>query len=115
MAQQQSIVPKPGSTPKRWFQDLLHRFSDNFTQCFLISAFLTILGIASSLFVMVMYDKVISIKATDSIKYFVAGMLIAIIADYNLRQTRQKIFSWIGTRLEVILAPVIINDLLPKK
>ncbi len=112
MAQQQSIVPKPGSTPKRWFQDLLHRFSDNFTQCFLISAFLTILGIASSLFVMVMYDKVISIKATDSIKYFVAGMLIAIIADYNLRQTRQKIFSWIGTRLEVILAPVIINHML---
>lgn len=106
------ITPKPNSTPGRWFFDILHRFDSSFIQCAIISAFLTILGIASSLFVMVMYDKVISIKATDSIKFLVSGMLIAIIADYSLRQTRQRIFSWIGTRLEVILAPTIIHQML---
>ncbi len=105
-------TPAPGSTPKRWFLDLIHRFRGSLVQCLIISACLTILGIASSLFVMIMYDKVISIKALDSIKYLASGMLIVIIADYNLRQTRQRIFTWIGTRLEVILAPAIIHQML---
>ena len=98
--------------PMRWFRGLLLQQKSLIRHAFLLSLFINIIGIFSSIFVMIVYDKVISVHALDSLIYLVIGMLLAIGMDHVLRELRHKMFSWYGNRTDAIIAPAILERII---
>jgi len=96
----------------RWFRGLLLQQKSLIRHAFLLSLFINIIGIFSSIFVMIVYDKVISVHALDSLIYLVIGMLLAIGMDHALRELRHKMFSWYGNRTDAIIAPAILERII---
>lgn len=100
------------TNPMRWFRQLLLQQKSLIRFALFLSLFINIIGIFSSVFVMIVYDKVISVHALDSLTYLVMGMILAIGIDHTLRQLRQKIFAWYGNRTDSIIAPAILERII---
>jgi ATP-binding cassette subfamily C protein LapB len=66
---------------------------------------------------MSLYDNVIHVHSSETIKYILSGILLVIILDYFMRNIRQRIFTWFGTRLASITVPQLFEKMisLPSK
>lgn len=106
------IVDQVDPSPYRWFQGILYRLKPQLTQGMILTFLSIIFSILASLYIRVLYDRVISVKAIDTLYYLFPGILLAIIFDYFVRQMRSHIFSWIGTRLDAIMSPLILDKIL---
>ena len=102
------INPKTWS----WFRDLLRRFDSIILQVFAVSLIINILALASSLFVMVVYDKVIGSHSAETLQYLVVGALLAMASETMLRFLRARTFAYFGVRLDAITTTAIFERLL---
>lgn len=106
------IVAQIHPNPYRWFQGILYRMKSQLNQGILLTFFSILFSILISLYIKVLYDRVINVKAIDTLYYLFPGILFAIGFDYLLRQMRSRIFSWFGTRLDNIMSPLILEKML---
>ncbi|MEM7293113.1 MAG: ATP-binding cassette domain-containing protein, partial [Pseudomonadota bacterium] len=83
-----------------------------FVQGLVLSLFSNLLAIALPLFVMVVYDKVISSRSTDSLYLLVAGVTLALLLDTLLRLTRSKMFAFAGSRAALTVGNKVFGLLL---
>jgi len=98
--------------PYKWFRQLTKRFDDIFIQAFLVSFLINILALASSLFVMTVYDKVIGSRSVATLEYLVFGALLAMIMEAMLRYLRARSLSFFGVRVDAITSQLIFERLL---
>ncbi len=96
----------------RWFKGIVYRFKPQIKQGMILTFMITFFSIFSSIFIMNMYDKVIYIHSPETIKYLVSGILLVIGFEYYLRQVRLRIFTWTGTRLAAIIAPLVFERII---
>jgi ABC-type bacteriocin/lantibiotic exporter with double-glycine peptidase domain len=78
----------------------------------LTSFFINLLAVAMPLFIMSVYDKIIGVSSTDTLKSFIIGIGIAIIAEFMLRMMRLKSIAWLGVRLDNIVSNTIFERLI---
>ncbi|MCF6188466.1 MAG: ATP-binding cassette domain-containing protein, partial [Desulfobulbaceae bacterium] len=101
-----------GENPLQWFRQLIKRFDAIFLQAFLVSFLINILALASSLFVMTVYDKVIGSRSVETLQYLVFGALLAMTMEVMLRYLRARSLAFFGVRVDAITSQLIFERLL---
>ncbi|NQV99211.1 MAG: ATP-binding cassette domain-containing protein [Rhodospirillales bacterium] len=102
----------PAQQKMGWFRAVSERFRSLFYQTLGITLVLNLLALATPLFVMGVYDKVVATGSLPTLKYFAAGVGIAIACDMVLRYFRTKTLAHIGARLDNIVGIAIFHKIL---
>lgn len=100
------------SSDKPWFTKLLYRFKGVFQQVFLASLFINILALITPLFMMSVYDKVIGAHSGETLKFLLAGVILAAGVEFTLRYLRSKSLSWFGSRIDYIVSNAVLEKLM---
>lgn len=95
-----------------WFRAVSERFRSLFYQTLGITLVLNILALATPLFVMGVYDKVVATGSMPTLWFFAIGVAIAIGCDMVLRYFRTLILAHIGARLDNIVGIAIFHKIL---
>ncbi len=90
-----------------WLKKILEDLKPIFTEVFIGSLFINLLAIAVPIFVLQVYDRVISHSGISTLQGLMLGMLGVIFFDFILRQTRSKLMQRVAVNLDVK-----VNDLL---
>jgi ATP-binding cassette, subfamily C, bacterial LapB len=105
-----------GDLPKRhWFWSVARRFWANYSHVALAALIINLLALASPLFIMSVYDRVVPNGAIASLVALGVGMVIAIIFDFVIRTVRARIIDMTGKKLDVVLASDIFEHVLSIK
>jgi len=95
-----------------WFRAVNERFRSLFYQTLGLTFFLNVLALATPLFVMGVYDKVVATGSMPTLAFFAAGVSIAMVCDLFLRYIRTRILAFIGARLDNIVGIAIFHKIL---
>ena len=87
-----------------WMGDLSQRFSGPLVQLTVMTFVLNMLAMLVPLFVMAVYDQVIPTNSVHILYYLSAGIAIAFIIEGGLRVVRARMVSYLGGRIEQIVA-----------
>ncbi len=103
------IRPKP---EKRWFWDVLLFYGPIYRHVALASVVVNTIAVASSLFVMNVYDRVIPNNAYDTLWVLAVGVGIAYLFDFILRNLRSHFVDLAGRNADVVLSSKLIDKVL---
>lgn len=95
-----------------WFRTLLERFRTTFWQVFMLSVVLNTVSLATPLFMMLVYDRVIKAHSPESLAPLVMGAVLALISEWGMRSLRARSLVWFGARLDNIVSNKIFQHLL---
>ncbi|KAF0224751.1 MAG: ATP-binding cassette subfamily C [Rhodospirillaceae bacterium] len=95
-----------------WFRTVLDRFRPLFWQAFFVTLFLNLMALATPVFVMNVYDKVIGTNSMPLLWALCAGVAMALLFDAVLRAVRARILAFIGARLDNIMGNNIFQHIL---
>jgi ATP-binding cassette subfamily C protein LapB len=97
-------VPAVHGHDEHWFWGAIVRLWPTYAYVALAAAFINVLAIASPLFTMNVYDRVLPNKAIPTLWVLAAGMAIALLFDLALRALRSWLIDSAGRRADVLLA-----------
>lgn len=95
--------------PEHWFWGVVSRFWSNYSHVALAAFIVNTLALASPLFTMNVYDRVVPNGATASLAALAIGLTIAILFDFVLRTVRSRIIDMTGKKIDVVLAANIFE------
>lgn len=95
-----------------WFRAVTERFRGLVYQTLGLTLLLNVLALATPLFVMAVYDKVVATGSMETLAYFAVGVSIAIACDMVLRGIRSRIMAFIGARLDTIVGNAVFHRIL---
>jgi len=105
-----------GDLPRRhWFWTVVKQFWGNYSHVAIAALVVNILALASPLFVMNVYDRVIPNGAIPSLIALAFGLGIAIVFDFILRIVRSRIIDMTGKQVDVVLAANIFEHVMSLK
>ncbi len=105
-----------GDLPKlHWFWSVVGRFWSNYSHVGIAAFVVNILALASPLFVMSVYDRVVPNGALPSLIALAIGMGIAVVFDFIMRTVRSRIIDMTGKKVDVVLAANIFEHVLSLK
>lgn len=94
-----------------WFRALLERFKGLFWQVFTVSVILNIAALGAPLFIMLVYDKVVSSHSPETLTPLIIGAVLALACEAALRKLRLQSLAWFGARLDNIVSNKIFEQL----
>ncbi|GAB6042616.1 type I secretion system permease/ATPase [Endothiovibrio diazotrophicus] len=97
---------------RAWLWDTLRRFWPSYGQVLLAALMINLFALASPLFVMNVYDRVVPNQATDTLWVLAAGMLIVIVFEFALQLIRAQFLDNVGKRADVLLSSRIFARVL---
>lgn len=95
-----------------WFWMVMERFRPLVYQVLGLTLLLNLLALATPLFVMAVYDKVVATGSMSTLAYFGVGVTIALVCDMVLRKIRTRILSFIGARLDNIIGNEVFKRIM---
>ncbi len=95
-----------------WFRTVIERFRTLGYQVFGLTLMLNLLALATPLFVMAVYDKVVATGSIETLSYFAIGVGIAIACDLVIRGVRSRVLAFIGARLDNIVGNAVFQRIL---
>jgi ATP-binding cassette, subfamily C, bacterial LapB len=103
-------VVAAGDLPREhWFWAVVRRFWSNYSHVALAAFIINTLALASPLFIMNVYDRVVPNGALASLTALAIGLTIAIMFDFVLRTVRSRIIDMTGKKIDVVLAANIFE------
>ena len=102
-------VAAGGLPEDHWFWGVVRRFWSNYSHVALAAFIINTLALASPLFVMNVYDRVVPNSAISSLTALAIGLIIAIVFDFVLRTVRSRIIDMTGKKIDVVLAANIFE------
>ncbi len=99
-------------TGKTWFGAVLKRFVSSYWQVLAVGFFINLAALSAPLFIMTVYDRVISAHTPDVLMMLSVGVGIALVLEWFLRQTQSKILSGFSSRLDNVVSNHIFGRLL---
>ena len=100
------------SASTSWLLKFVGRFRPLITLLFAVTFISNLFALAVPLFIMGVYDQVIAAGSTETLRYFLGGMAIALLADTALRFLRARALSYIGARLDILLGSEVFGQVL---
>jgi ABC-type bacteriocin/lantibiotic exporter with double-glycine peptidase domain len=91
---------------------VLRSFRSRLLAVFWQSFFISLIGLAVSLYVMYVYDKAIGTGSADTLIMFALGALAGLAIEMVLRARRARGISWIGARFDAIVASNSLKSVL---
>ncbi|WP_288348718.1 ATP-binding cassette domain-containing protein [uncultured Thalassospira sp.] len=95
-----------------WFGGIAARFSSLGYQLLLLTLVLNIMALATPVFVMGIYDRVIGTRSIPMLIQFSIGIVIVMVLGWILRSLRSQIVSHFGARLDTLVSGAIFERLL---
>jgi len=95
-----------------WFWMVMERFRSLVYQILGLTLLLNLLALATPLFVMAVYDKVVATGSLSTLAYFGIGVGIALICDWILRKIRTRIFAFVGARIDNIVGNEVFKRIM---
>lgn len=100
------------ASKRRWFSSLVYRFSGSFWQVLLTCLALNIFALAPPIFIMLVYDRVISPYDLSALAVLATGVGLALVAEWALRDIRSEGLAWMTARLDNIVGSGIFAHML---
>ena len=94
-----------------WFRALMGRFKGTFAQILTAGFILNMIALATPLFIMLVYDRVIAAGSIETLPMLACGALIAIGFEWKLRHIRSAGLSWLAGRMDNIVGNKIFAHL----
>lgn len=101
--------------PQSWFWGVIKNTWPLYIEVLLASFFINIFAIASSLFVMNVYDRVVPNGAMDTLWVLSIGVLIVFTFDFVMKMLRGYFIDIAGKKTDVILSANIFEQMLGVK
>jgi ABC-type bacteriocin/lantibiotic exporter with double-glycine peptidase domain len=98
-------------TGHRWFRALLSRFRGLLGQIFLVGTALNAVALATPLFIMLVYDRVIASRSPETLAGLTVGVGLAIATEWALRAVRSKSLAWLAARLDHLVNTAVFERL----
>jgi ATP-binding cassette subfamily C protein LapB len=95
-----------------WLKEILKPLRASYREVFLMSMFINLLALAVPIFTMQTYDRVINSQGLITLWGFVIGMVLVVLCDVVLKQTRSRIMQRAALRIDVHLGNKLFNKIL---
>ena len=95
-----------------WVRSVVQRFRPLVFQAAVMTALLYVLALATPLFIMAVYDRVIATGSHETLVYLGIGVSIALVCDLLLRTLRSRVMGYVGARLDNIIGTAIFEHIL---
>jgi ATP-binding cassette subfamily C protein LapB len=105
----------PEQPAGHWFWSVIRQLWPTYMQVAVAAAIINVLALASPLFVMNVYDRVLPNKAQSTLWVLAVGVGLAVLFDFILRTLRGWIVDTAGRRADVLLASRIFEHVLSIK
>lgn len=102
-----SVLPS-----KNWFWGTLAQFWPIYSQVIITSIFINFFTLASTVFVLTVYDRVVPHNALPTLWVLVIGVLIIFIFDFVLRNVRGYFLDIAGKNADILLASRLYEHVL---
>ncbi len=107
------IVPGESPAPStNWFWGTLFQFWPIYSQVVVTSLFINLFTLASTVFVMAVYDRVVPNNATTTLWMLAIGVMIIFIFDFILRLLRNYFLDVAGKNADILLASRLYEHIL---
>lgn len=103
---------KANSVKKNWFWGSFKQSKWLYTQVIVAAATSNFLGLSTSLFIMVVYDRVVPNEAIESLIALTIGVLIALGFDFLIKTLRGNFIDRAGQRADSRMSRLIFDKLL---
>jgi len=108
---EESFAALPG-IETHWFFAPLWKFRGYFIQAGIASLLTNLFAVGTSLFAMVVYNRIIPSNALSSLLVLVVGMAILLIADYLVKTVRSKLLGAAGVEADLVIADRLFTQVL---
>ncbi len=98
-----------------WFWSALWRYKNIYYEVMVAALFINILAIASPLFTMNVYDRVIPNSTFSTLWFLAAGVLVAFIFDFILKNLRSHFVDTAGRKADNVISARIFEQMLAMK
>lgn len=95
-----------------WFHSALAQNRWSYVQVIIAAAVANILGLTTSLFVMVVYDRILPNQAIESLIALTIGVGIALLFDFLIRTLRAGFIDRAGQRADLVMGRAIFERLM---
>ncbi len=95
-----------------WFWSSLSQSKWTYAQVILAAAVSNFLGLSTSLFIMVVYDRVVPNQAIESLIALTIGVIIALAFDFIIKTLRANFIDRAGKRADSRMSKIIFNQLM---
>ena len=112
----QTVTEDPSELlQKSWFWGTLLQFWPIYSQVIVTSIFINLFTLASTVFVMAVYDRVVPNNALSTLWFLAIGVLIVFIFDFILRVIRGYFLDVAGKNADILLASRLYEHVLGMK
>ncbi|PCK07314.1 MAG: type I secretion system permease/ATPase [Alteromonadaceae bacterium] len=95
-----------------WFWSTLNLSRPIYRDALIAAFFINLFAIASPLFVMNVYDRVVPNHATDTLWVLTAGMLVVMVFDFILKSLRAQLLDTAAKKSDVLLSARLFEKVL---
>ncbi|WP_254440050.1 type I secretion system permease/ATPase [Ruegeria atlantica] len=95
-----------------WFRAALSANRWTYVQVALAAALANLLGLSTSIFIMVVYDRVLPNEATESLIALTAGVALALLFDFALKLLRAAFIDKAGQKADLLMGRRIFDHVL---
>lgn len=100
---------------KHWFWDTLKLSKNLYRDVIYATVLINLFVLATPLFTMSVYDRVIPNNATETLWVFAIGILVAYVLDTFLKFTRAMLLESAGKKSDIIMSSIIFEKVLDLK
>lgn len=104
-------APKLGHG-KRWFWDVLKYYAPIYRHVAVASVVINLIAVASPLFVMNVYDRVVPNNATDTLWVLASGIFVIYFFNFILSALRTHFVDVAGRNADVVLSSILVEKVL---
>lgn len=97
---------------KRWFWDVLRYYAPIYRHVALASIVINLIAVASPLFVMNVYDRVVPNNATDTLWVLASGIFVIYFFNFILSSLRTHFVDVAGRNADIVLSSKLIEKVL---
>ena len=95
-----------------WFRKVFNRFKTIILHAILITLILSVLALLSPVFIMALYDQILTAGSMKTISYLGVGIGLFILADTGFRYLRSRLFNFVSVRLGSIIGNEVLRRIL---
>jgi PrtD family type I secretion system ABC transporter len=107
-----SDTPASGEADRRgWLAPLLAPLWPRLRELVVFSLFINLLALATPVFILQVYDRVVFHAGIDTLKGLAIGMMVVIVFDFVLRQARSRLMQRVALRIDVDLGKRLFDKL----
>lgn len=97
---------------RRWFWDVLRYYAPIYRHVALASVVINLIAVASPLFVMNVYDRVVPNNATDTLWVLASGILVIYFFNFLLSALRTHFVDVAGRNADIVLSSALVEKVL---